>query len=176
MTMFPAFMLTLGLTAAPLPLVQTAGQADASVTMNVPQASGAAQAPRGPTNVKLDLAITDTYGGTPSKKTVSMLILPSQNGRIRTSNVLPGSGFEVKLNVDAHVSMAAPGYLTVMVTFEYTPAQVQSDATTTSLRPAQLNESLYVALQDGKPLIVSQSADPATDRRVTVELTATIQK
>jgi hypothetical protein len=175
MTMFPAFMLTLGLTAAPLPLIQTAGQADASVTMNVPQASGAAQAPRGPTNVKLDLAITDTYGGTPSRKTVSMLILPSQNGRIRTSNVLPGTGIEVKLNVDAQVSMSAPGYMTVMVTFEYTPAQVQADAAA-SQRPAQLNESIHVALQDGKPLIVSQSADPVTDRRVTVELTATIQK
>lgn len=176
MTMFPAFMLMLGLTAAPMPIAQDASRADAAAAAtNLAQAPGAAQAPRGPSNVKLDLAITDTYGGTPSKKTVSMLILPSQNGRIRTSNVLPGTGIEVKLNVDAHVSMSTPGFMTVMVTFEYTPAQVQADAAT-SLRPAQLHESIYVAVQDGKPLVVSQSADPVTDRRVTVELTATIQK
>jgi hypothetical protein len=33
-----------------------------------------------------------------------------------------------------------------------------------------------VVLQDGKPLMVSQSADPTTERRVTAELTATILK
>jgi hypothetical protein len=31
-------------------------------------------------------------------------------------------------------------------------------------------------LTDGKPLLISQSADPKGDRRVTVEVTATIVK
>jgi hypothetical protein len=35
---------------------------------------------------------------------------------------------------------------------------------------------LTVALRDGQKLVVSQSADPATDRKVTVEVTATILK
>ena len=41
-------------------------------------------------------------------------------------------------------------------------------------RPGRLHESITVRLTNGKPLVVSQSADPASDRKVTVELTATI--
>jgi hypothetical protein len=43
-------------------------------------------------------------------------------------------------------------------------------------QPAEIHESLSVVLQDGKPLLVSQSADPTTDRKVTVELMATVLK
>ena len=174
MTMFPALILVLALTTPATPIAQVAAQIDAAVSTNV-QAPGAQPAPRGPSNVKLDLAITDTYGGKPSKKTVSMIILLGENGRIRTANVLPPHGFEVKLNVDAGVSVIAGGLLRVYVTFEYTPAQVEANDATVP-RPAQLNESFTVVLHDGKPLVVTQSADPVTDRRVTVELTATIQK
>jgi hypothetical protein len=128
-----------------------------------------------PTNIKLDLAITDTYGGTPAKKTVSMLIMTGNGGMIRTSNRL-ASGAEVKLNVDAtaRVHPAAAGYVIVQVTFEYTPAQARSEES--AGHPAMLHESLHVVLQNGKPLVVSQSADPSTERRVTVELTGTILK
>ena len=130
-----------------------------------------------PSNIKLDLSITDTYGGSPLKKTVSMLIRNGQGGRIRTSNHLP-TGIEVKLNVDAQVNVhrvtpTGPSWLTVQVTFEYTPAQ-SSVEDGVRAHPAQLHESLDVVVLDGKPLMVSQSADPATERRVTVELTATI--
>jgi hypothetical protein len=38
----------------------------------------------------------------------------------------------------------------------------------------QLSESIGVILADGVPLTISQSADPITERRVTVEATATI--
>jgi hypothetical protein len=33
-----------------------------------------------------------------------------------------------------------------------------------------------VILQNGKPLVVSQAADPTTDRKMTVEVKATILK
>lgn len=135
----------------------------------------ASQSVQTPTNIKLDLAITDTYGGTPVKKTVSMLIMAGQGGMIRTSNRL-ASGVEVKLNVDAtaRIHPNAAGFLNVQLTFEYTPAGAVSEES--AGHPAMLHESLNVFLQNGKPLVVSQSADPSTERRVTVELTATIQK
>ena len=128
-----------------------------------------------PTNIKLDLAITDTYAGLPVKKTVSMLIMAGQGGMIRTSNRL-ASGAEVKLNVDANARMHpnAAGFISVQLTFEYTPAQAVSEHS--AGHPAMLHESLNVFLQNGKPLVVSQSADPSTERRVTVELTATVLK
>jgi hypothetical protein len=134
-------------------------------------------------NVKLDLMIVDTYTGAPTKKTVSMLILNGSNGMVRTSNILAGS--KVGLNVDAAVMIHQGGLITVRLTFEYTPAQTlnaQSEAAEKqglaqpTSRPAEIHESLTVLLQDGKPLLVSQSADPATDRKVTVEVTAAILK
>lgn len=133
------------------------------------------QAVQVPTNIKLDLAITDTYAGLPVKKTVSMLIMAGQGGMIRTSNRL-ASGAEVKLNVDANARIHpnAAGFISVQLTFEYTPAQAVSEHS--AGHPAMLHESLNVFLQNGKPLVVSQSADPSTERRVTVELTGTIQK
>ncbi|HYN05851.1 MAG TPA: hypothetical protein VES67_00535 [Vicinamibacterales bacterium] len=145
-------------------------------------------------NVKLDLIITDTYTGTPVKKTVSMLILNGSNGMIRTANRL-ATGSNVGLNIDAAAMIHQGGFITVRVTFEYTPAQVppninpstreQIEAIRTqqaerglspTSQPAELHESLSVILQDGKPLLVSQSADPTTDRKVTVELMATVLK
>jgi hypothetical protein len=131
-------------------------------------------------NVRLDLTITDTYGESPSRKTVSLLILDGNNGMIRTSNRLP-TGVDVQLNVDATAHIIANGpAVRVEVTFEYTPAQSDDDPAAAKgmaparSRPGRLHESITVRLTNGKPLMVSQSADPASDRKVTVELTATI--
>ena len=41
---------------------------------------------------------------------------------------------------------------------------------------ASLNERLSIIAESGKPIVVSQAADPASDRKITVELTATIMK
>jgi hypothetical protein len=35
---------------------------------------------------------------------------------------------------------------------------------------------LSVILESGKPMVVSQAADPTSDRKITVEVTATILK
>jgi hypothetical protein len=136
-------------------------------------------------NVRLDLTIADTYSGAEVKKTVSMLVMSGRSGQIRTSNVLfvnsldpgvPSVGVSVLLNVDANVQTYPNGAITVFITFEYRPAPGNADQIGRSPSPAQLTESLNLLLHDGKPLVVSQSADPATDRKVTVELTATILK
>ena len=37
-----------------------------------------------------------------------------------------------------------------------------------------ISEAVATLLEDGKPLVVSQSADPSSDRKVRVELKATI--
>lgn len=191
-----------GQTTTPSPSVPTTSQQTPppgrATTQPVPTES--ALPPRAPglptptANVKLDLTITDTYTGTPVKKTVSMLIMNGSNGMIRTANRL-ATGSNVGLNVDAAATIYQGGLITVRVTFEYTPAQAPSivnpqnreqiDALRTqqaerglspTSQPAELHESLSVVLQDGKPLLVSQSADPTTDRKVTVEVMATILK
>lgn len=133
-------------------------------------------APSSFTNIRLDLTITDTYADTPSTKTVTMLVMDRARGSIRTQNRL-ANGPGVLLNMDATVHLLPPpsgsGRIQLLLTFEYTPVQAEGAAETRAV-PAQLTESLTVVLQDGQKLMISQSADPVTDRKVTVEVTATV--
>jgi hypothetical protein len=173
------------------PTVAATQQTPAPPAMAAPVAP--ASAPRPPTlpngamavNIRLDLVLTDNFGGTPTKKTVSMVVMNRQSGMIRTQNHV--GGFQVRLDVDAAIEQHATGGtnvapigggpLTLRLTLQYTPAPTDAGrGTGPGNIPAGLNESLAVILQDGKPLLISQSADPVSDRRVTVEVTATVLK
>ena len=112
-------------------------------------------------NVRLDVTITDT-GDQTAKKVVSMLVADGDNGRIRSGN---NQGV---LNVDGRPQVATDGRVYVAITIEYAPDR--SASTTT------LHESISLMLAAGKPTLISQSADPGSDRRVSVEVTATIVK
>jgi hypothetical protein len=141
-------------------------------------------------NIRVELRITDTYGGAPVDKTVSMVLLSGFTGRIRTSNMVPSGRPELKgmvvpndpdfgremiqLNVDAIATAVSRDLIDTRVTVEYRPAP--SSGQTNASPPASLNESLQVLLKDGQPLVVSQSADPATERKVIVQVTATLVK
>jgi hypothetical protein len=128
------------------------------------------------TNIRLELAITDTLAGTPVKKNVTLLVMSGGSGMIRTSNVVGRNS--VNLSIDAAAQVLPSGQISARITFEYQPAMEASGAAPegTAQRPGFINESLTVLLQDGRPLLVSQSADPASERTVKVELTATVQK
>jgi hypothetical protein len=144
--------------------------------------------------VRLEFTISDNYSGSPVKKTVSMLVLSGEGGMIRTSATVPAPQnasrpgaddnnpmivgireIAVQLNVDATVRAFPDGRIRATINFQYTPALTSGD-NAGGHRPANLSESLNLMLRDGQSLMVSQSADPVTDRRVTVELTATVIK
>jgi hypothetical protein len=135
-------------------------------------------------NVRLELTITDSLGaGSATKKTVTMIVANEHNGRIRSSNdvrqqVSEGSWqFKpITINVDASPRIRADGRVQLGITLEYVPELPAAASASASPRPATVNESLTVLLADGKPMLISQSADPSTDRRVTVEVTATVLK
>jgi hypothetical protein len=163
-------------------------------------------------NVALDFTITDTFGSSPTKKTVSMLVVDHGTGRIRSSTQIrvpvttfsQGAGTTsesyqyatITINIDATVMLGSartaelaskglvassqaasaglPGQIMVNLTVQYTPdASYQTSA---GSRPASLDESLNIVLQDGKRTLVSQSADPQGDRKVTLEVMATVVK
>ena len=172
-----AALVTLALTAPPAGQpdpqpVQPAQQAQPAQSPQPAQQNQPAAA-RGLVNIRLDLTITDTYTATPSTKTVTLLVLDGERGLVRTANRLP-NGQGVQLNVDANTDVLRTGAIRLRLTFEYTPAQTSTPDS--RMVPAELTESLTVVLQDGRKLVVSQSADPATDRKVTVEVTATVLK
>jgi hypothetical protein len=132
-------------------------------------------------NIKLDLVLTDNYTGSPVKKTVTMIMSSGRSGQIRTTNQV--GGFDVELNVDAQASTRnnVPGYvgpvqIYTSITVQYMPAPTPDTSNRGPSKPAGLHQSISFALVDGKPMLISQSADPVTDRKVTLEVTATVLK
>jgi hypothetical protein len=139
-----------------------------------PSAEPSAQRPEPtgqPVNIKLDLTIIDQLGpGEPSKKIVTMLVADRGNGYIRSTgyaNVTPN----VRINVDASPSIVQGGSIRLRLGLEYNPRVADANAVA-----ASLNEQVTVMLEPGKPVVVSQSADPVSDRRITVEVRGTIMK
>jgi hypothetical protein len=134
------------------------------------------------TNVQIELTLTDQAGSaTPDKKIVSMVVSSGSWGKIRSA----GSFFPVgtppvgvDLNVDARPFVSVDGPIQLELTLNYSPpgsaAAVGSKDSATAR--TGINQSLTVVLQNGKPLIVSQSADPVSDRKVIVEVKATVLK
>ena len=95
-------------------------------------------------------------------------------GRIRTNGDVrtPTGNRQVTLNVDVQPRMMRDGKVRVDLSIEYRP--IAADAETEKSSTPALNEMIGVLLEDGKSMVISQSADPTSDRKVKVEAKATI--
>jgi hypothetical protein len=127
-------------------------------------------------NVQVEITLADQLGtAAPDKRVVSMLIADAALGRIRSTvgggivvaNIEPGA----VLNIDARPEILDGDRIALELTIEYRPATTDSGK-----RLAQLHEMLTAILQNGKPLLISQAADPVSDRKMTVEVRASIVK
>ena len=143
-----------------------------------------------PLNIKIEVSITDQTGSSqPARKVVSMIVGDRQVTSIRSSanvpvrlvtapNIPPSfTNRTVTINVDARPSIVLKEPNKILVTFglEYFPKGTTSQE---EMEPgmASINERLGLIFESGKPVIVSQAADPTSDRKITVEVTATILK
>lgn len=151
---------------------QKDGQASTRTTVRTDDTQGF-RFVRALTNVQVELTLTDQNAtGTPTKKTVSMVVSSGNWGKIRSS-ADPRAAQVVGLNVDARPFVSTDGLVQLELTLYYYPPRVPGQELD---RPTELNQSLTVVLQSGKPMLISQSADPGTDRKVTVEAKATVLK
>ena len=176
-------------------LLAAAGQAQTDQTREQPpvpvEKPGPAQSrppqegpPGQPVNVKFDFTITDQTGtGTPAKRTVSLIVADRSAGSLRSS----ANDVRAVLNVDASPQILPNGNVRVQVGLEYNPRQpattkpvVMVETGKTLDMPVEggstLNQRVAIVLTPGKPLILSQAADPLSDRRITVEVRAEILK
>lgn len=124
-------------------------------------------------NIQVDVTITEHIGkAQPTIKTVSAVALNESGTRIRSGT------HRIELNVDVSPKLRAQGQIVLGLTVQYSPrggtgVEGGGAGDERGIIPS-LNQSLTILLQDGKPLIVSQSADPSGDRRVTLEVKATV--
>jgi hypothetical protein len=175
--------------AAAQPGPKTAEQVkkDVEQTQAIKTQIDAAQAKDNPrfirtlTNVQIELTLTDQIGTNPAeKKTVSMIASSGSWGKIRSAGTIRPDGdqpYPVMLNVDARPLVSVEGPVQLELTFEYYPLKGSGEQKEgAKQRPSGVNQSQTVILQSGKPLIVSQAADPISDRKVVVEVKATVLK
>jgi hypothetical protein len=131
-----------------------------------PQEQTPAPAPRPPepagqsVNIKIDLTIADQTGAAePARKTVSLMVADRQVGYVRSTAQSTATG-PVRLNVDARPQILPAGNIRVMLSLEY----------------PSISQQVTVIVEPGKSLVVTQTADPLSDRKVTVEMRASIVK
>ena len=137
-------------------------------------------------NMRLDLTITDDRGSAqPISKMVSVMTADRYWGRVRTQGEVTTADnrrLPVILNVDARPTLLRDNRARVELTIEYRPAIEAFTAPPAATGskpdsnglPPNVSESLAVVLEDGKPVLISQSADPISDRKVKVEAKLTI--
>jgi hypothetical protein len=135
-------------------------------------------------NVKVEVTISDQrVNGVAPKKTVTVVTGDQLSGFIRTQTLFPGIG-DVPLNVDAEPHILPDGKIRLRLNLQYdlpSPAggggaDTQGSTNTQAARALKtsIRENLAIVLENGKALVVAQSADPVSDRQVTVEVKASI--
>jgi hypothetical protein len=152
-----------------------------SIKQKAEEAQANARPARPLTNVQIELTLTDQSSAGPvEKKTVSMIVASSSLGKVRSAGTIrpqADAPYPVMLNVDARPYLNADGSVTLELTVEYYPLKdAGQEKEGVKQRPSGINQSQTVVLQNGKPLAISQAADPINDRKVIVEVKATVIK
>ncbi len=115
-------------------------------------------------NLKLDVTITDEREGVSTPpKTVSIVTADRQWGRSRSS------GPHAVLHVDAQPEILPDGRIRVQLSVEYQPRAQAGDKGPVS----SMTRTITAIVDEGTRLNVSQSADPASNRTVRVDILAT---
>lgn len=133
-------------------------------------------------NVRIDLTLTDQSGARPAvKKTMTLTLADGEHGKVRSRpqaivTMSPGSPKTLQplpLNVDARPILIG-NRIKLLLILEYSSTDQQPGADAAAR--ADVNFSGQVVLDNGRPMVVAEAADPVSDRRVTVEVKATILK
>ena len=164
------------------PRPRTAGTPDAPPMPLPPPAPAAARRTGQPINVKVEFTLIDQRsGGTPVKRTVSIVVADLHTGQIRSQSDVFGIVGGVPLNIDTSPELLPDGKVRVGFNLQYDwPAPLDQTASTGANPPrgtvmkTAMHDSASLILESGKSMVAAQSADPIGDRQVTVEVKATV--
>jgi hypothetical protein len=117
-----------------------------------------------------------------------MIVADRAAGSIRSTSNTSVGGNRAIINVDATPQLLPNGNVKVLLGLEYNPRQ--GNPTTDKIKTASgdellipreaggssLHQRVSIVLEPNKPLVFSQAADPTSDRKISVEVRATILK
>jgi len=104
------------------------------------------------------------------KKTISVLILDGRSGQVRSTS-------DGIINIDASPMVRPDGKIYLRLTVEYRPEiSAQQAQQTGASRVSFFNQSLALLVSDGRSLIAAQAADPHGDRKLSIEVPASVVK
>ena len=139
-----------------------------------------------PINIKVEVTITDQSGGTQAlKKTVTVVTGDRMSGFIRSTASYDAPIGSVPLNVDVEPELLTDNRIRLRLNLQYNlpsmerlapvpPGQIPPSPPSPALRTTGIQENLALILENGKPLVAAQSADPVGDRQVTIDVKATV--
>ena len=136
--------------------------------------------PGGP-NVRFDVTITDTGGPKPQTKTLSLTIGSSNNnGSVRSTSQAPNPSatlptqppmLTIPLNVDVRNVNWLENGIRATIVIEYQP--YLPDA---KVHPGMIIANATTVFVDGRRMQILATSDPVSDRKTTIEVTATVVK
>ena len=163
--MMVAVCTTAGVAQAP----QGGGKVPPAEVPAAPQPATSPAAFGDPVNVRYEITIRETGGMQTSPKTVNLVLAMNEQSSVR-ANGLAASRASHALNVDVMPMNLRDNRVRTRIVFEYTPSRENVQGPP----PFSMRQTLNVWLDSGKPLVVSEAADPVSDRRFTVSVTATV--
>lgn len=124
-----------------------------------------------PINIRYQIVIRETGGPRPGTKTVTLTIALNDQSVVRAQGSTGlGPGLDHPLNVDVMPTALRDTRVRTRISVEYRPEAPEG----AKVAPFYVRQTLNVWLEAGKPMVISEAADPISDRRLSVEVTATI--
>ena len=169
--------------ASAAPVVRAA-RARPAIAAEPPRAERARNYVSKGVNIRIDATVTEQRADQVlGKKVVTVTVVDGRSGLVRSTQQVPyrikgTNGFNYQnapLNMDAEALLRDDGRVLVSLTLDYRGGPSEGGTETETLDQG-IRQSVTVVLDSGKPLVVAQSADAVGDRRVMLELTATILK
>jgi hypothetical protein len=146
-------------------------------------------------NVRIDATVIESRGEqVTGRKVLTITLVDGERGSVRSAQAVPfkpkgTNGYSYRsspLNMDALAMLRDDGRIKVALTLEYrglppeeasgTSAESQAPVVAFDAMDEGIRQNVTVVLESGKPLIVAQSADAVGDRRVALEVKATVLK
>ena len=136
-------------------------------------------------NIRIDATVIESRGEqTVGRKTVSATVMDGENGSVRSTVIVPAQSptdgarkdmLRGVLNMDVRAWLRDDGRVTAYLTLESQGGAIDLGERGSG-SDAGIRQSVAVVLEQNKPLVVAQSADAVGDRRLALEVTATVLK